>query len=201
MAVKPTTQVYAIRDSITDSVDFTSGQSGSNLTTVAIPTSLDTLNREVLMIQEVDFDISGLGYWAAVMTRTNASVDPAVAYVQGSLSVFLTEVDPAVDPTVLDLASPHFIASRSIVSVGGVFTISDDNPDTASYSSVAFADHPLFTTASDTLYLTFTYTYSGNDPGTMTGANPAVRGSFRTFAQRGRADADTYAAILTGLYA
>ena len=201
MAVKPTTQVYAIRDSITDSVDFTSGQSGSNLTTVASPTSLDTLNREVLMIQEVDFDISGLGYWAAVMTRTNASVDPAVAYVQGSLSVFLTEVDPAVDPTALDLASPHFIAARSIVSVGGVFALSDENPDTAAYSSVAFADHPLFTTASDTLYLTVSYSFSGNDPGTHTGANPSFRGSFRTFAQRGKADADTYAAILTGLYA
>ena len=135
------------------------------------------------------------------MTRTGASIDPAVAYVNGTLSVYLTEVDPAVDPTVLSLSSPHFIASRIIGSVGGVWTIADNNPDTASYSSVAFADHPLFTTASANLFLTVGFSYDGNDPGTMSGAPAKIAADFRAFCQRGRADADTYAAILTGLYA
>ena len=135
------------------------------------------------------------------MTRTGASIDPAVAYVNGSLSIYLTEIDPNIDPTVLLLDSPHFIASQVISSVGGVWTNTDNNPDTGSYSSVAFADHPLFTTASSNLFLTVAFAYDGNDPATMTGAPAKIRGSFRAFAQRGRADDDTYAAILTGLYA
>lgn len=200
MSVKPTTQVYAVRERAETEVGFIA-QSRSQIVTVSIPTMLDTLNREVLMIQEVDFDISNVAYWAALMTRTNGSLDPAVAYVNGTLSLFLTEVDPAVDPTVLSLSSPHFIASQVIGSVGGIWTISDNNPDTGSYSSVAFADHPLFTTASANLYLTIGFSYDGNDPASMTGAPAKIQGDFRAFCQRGRADADTYAAILTGLYA
>lgn len=200
MSVKPTTQVYAVRERAETEVGFIA-QSRSQIVTVSIPTMLDTLNREVLMIQEVDFDIYNAGYWSALMARTNSSIDPAVAYVSGTLSVFLTEVDPAVDPTVLSLSSPHFIASRTISSVAGLLTMTDNNPDTASYSSVAFADHPLFTTASANLFLSVGFSYDGNDPGTMTGAPAKIAGEFRAFAQRGRADADTYAAILTGLYA
>lgn len=200
MSVKPTTQVYAVRDSAEVEVGFIA-QSRSFIEVVSIPTMLDTLNREVLMIQEVDFDLYNTAYWNALMTRTNASIDPAVAYVNGSVSIYLTEIDPNIDPTVLLLDSPHFIASQIISSVGGVFTNIDNNPDTGSYSSVAFADHPLFTTASSNLFLTVAFSYDGNDPTTMTGAPAKIRGAFRAFAQRGRADADTYAAILTGLYA
>lgn len=200
MSVKPTTQVYAVRDSTQVDVEFLA-QSRSSLNTISIPTMLDTLNREVLMIQEVDFDIYNVAYWNALMTRTNASIDPSVAYVNGTLSLYLTEVDPNEDPTVLSLASPHFIASQVISSVGGVFTNTDNNPDTGSYSSVAFADHPLFTTASSNLFLTMAFSYDGNDPASMTGAPAKITGAFRSFCQRGRADADTYAAILTGLYA
>ena len=56
MSVKPTTQVYAVRERAETEVCFIA-QSRSQIVTVSIPTMLDTLNREVLMIQEVDFDI------------------------------------------------------------------------------------------------------------------------------------------------
>ena len=200
MSVKPTTQVYAVRDSKEIEVPF-QAQSRTLIETISIPTMLDTLNREVLMIQEVDFDIYNIAQWAGYMSRNNGSIDPNVAYLNGTLSVFLTEVDPAIDPTVLSLASPHFIASQIISSVAGVYTSVDNNPDTGSYSSVAFADHPLFTTASSNLFLSVGFSYEGNDPATMTGPSAKIAGNFRAFCQRGRADADTYAAILTGLYA
>lgn len=200
MAVKPTTQVFSIRDGISSEVDFTLGQGRSELITVSIPTQLDTLNREVLMIQEVDFDFAGQEYLAGVVARNGGAIDPAVSAPTCHLQVYLTEVDPAADPNALLLDSPHFIAGASISIVQGLLTI-DYTPDTGSYSSVAYADHPLFTTASETLYFSFSWTYQGNDPATAPGAQPAVRGLFRSFNQRGRADADTYAAILTGLYA
>jgi len=200
MAVKPTTQVFSVRDGISTNVDLTLGQGFSELETVSIPTQLDTLNREVLMIQEVDFDIAGMEYLAGAIARTNGAIDPAVSAPTCRVDVFLTEVDPAVDPSALQLASPHFIAGASVSIIQGLLTV-DYTPDTGSYGSVAFADHPLFTTASENLFFSFGYTYQGNDPSTAPPAKPAVRGMFRTFNQRGRADADTYAAILTGLYA
>eukprot|EP01048_Picozoa_sp_COSAG05_P026704 COSAG05_NODE_7423_length_812_cov_30541.740533_2_plen_131_part_01 len=131
MSVKPTTQVYAVRDTAETEIGFIA-QSRSSLEVVSIPTMLDTLNREVLMIQEVDFDIFNSAYWNALMTRTGASIDPGVAYVNGTITLTLTEVDPNVDPNVLGLASPHFIASQVISSVGGFFTNVDNNPDTGS---------------------------------------------------------------------
>tara|TARA_B100001287_G_C22652906_1_gene516128 strand:- start:881 stop:1483 length:603 start_codon:yes stop_codon:yes gene_type:complete len=200
MSVKPTTDVYAVRDQVRIEVPFIA-QSQSQIEVVSIPTMLDTLNREVLMIQEVDFDILGIAYWAAVQLRTNAAIDPAVAYNDGSINLYLTEVDPNIDPSVLSLSSPHFIASARVDSVAGVYTEVDYNPDTGSYQSVAFSNHPLFTTASANLFLTIAFSYQGNDPSTMTGAAPLIAGDFRAFCQRGVADADTYAAILTGLYA
>eukprot|EP01048_Picozoa_sp_COSAG05_P040564 COSAG05_NODE_20861_length_276_cov_0.768362_1_plen_62_part_10 len=51
-SVKPTTQVYAVRDTAETEIGFIA-QSRSSLEVVSIPTMLDTLNREVLMIQEV----------------------------------------------------------------------------------------------------------------------------------------------------
>lgn len=200
MAIKPNTAVFTVRDSIKTTIDFAS-QSGTTLEVTAIPTSLDALNREVMMIQEVDFDIVNSNYLSAVMARQGASLDPAVQYLNGYVAVFLTEVDPRLDNSVLSLSSPHFIAARTVEMVAGVYTISDDNPDTATYSSVAFSEQPLFTTASSEIFLTIASAYQGNDPATFTAAPPILTGNFRAFAQRGRADADTYAAILTGLYA
>jgi len=201
MSVKPTTQVFAMRSAADLTVDFGIGQSLSVLDTVEIPTNLDTLSREVLMVQEVDFDLNGMSQFGGVMSRQNGSNDIADFYINGGVAVVLTEVDPGQDPNALGLNSPHFIASASIEAVQGLFTAPDYNPDTASYNSVASADHPLFTSASDTLYLTLVAFYNGNAPSAGTAAPVSLRGAVRIMSQRGKADADTYAAILTGLYA
>ena len=199
MSVKPTTAVFHIRGSETIDCDFQNNPSA--LATIEIPTNLDTINREVLLIQEIDFDIYGVAQWVGVLSRTNGSQDPADAFINGTLSLVLTETDPAVDPSVLDLANPHFIASKEMSSVAGLMFDVQENPDSASYSSQVGGDHPLFTTASDTLFLTVASTVSNNDATAGTAAPVRVRGSARLMCQRGKADADTYAAILTGLFA
>jgi len=200
MSVKPTTAVFSIREAADQSIDFQAGQSQTVLQTVQINTNLDTLNREVLLIQEVDFDIGGLPYFMAVMARQNGSLDSTNFFANGSVQVILTEVDPAVDPNSLGLSSPHFIASASVLTNAGAIPVVDLTPDTASYNSQAGADHPLFTTAAETLFLTLVLNYSGNDPAAGTASAPQMRGECRILCQRGKADADTYAAILTGLF-
>lgn len=200
MAIKPTTQVFSIREAGSLSIDFQTGQSDSIMNVQEINTNLDTLGREVLLIQEVDFDINGDSQFGGVMARTSGSNDASDFFINGGLTVVLTEVDPYVDPNALALDSPHFIASMSITMVGGVYTLTDLNPDTATYNSVAAQDHPLFTSASDTLYLATIANYQGNDPAAGTAGAITIRGAVRVMAQRGKADADTYAAILTGLY-
>ena len=200
MALKPTTQVFTMREGISQQIPFDASATGSGMETVSMNTNLDTLNREVLLIQEVDFDLIGLSYWAGVQSRIDASIDENVQWLNSSLEIFLTEVDPATDPNALMLDSPHFIASRSIQTVAGLWGQSTENPDTASYTSQAGKNHALFTTASDQLYLTFGYTFNGNNNATMSGANPTVRGLSRIMCQRAKADGDTYAAILTGLF-
>ena len=201
MALKPTTQVFTMREGVSQQIPFDASSTGAGFETVRMNTNLDTLNREVLLIQEVDFDLLGISYWAGVQSRINASVDENVQWLNSALDIILTEVDPAVDPNALQLDSPHFIASRSIQTVAGLWGQSTENPDTASYTSQAGKNHALFTTASDSLYLTFAYGFNGNNSATMSGANPTVRGLSRIMCQRAKADADTYAAILTGLYA
>jgi len=200
MAVKPTSETFTIREGASIVVDFQGGQTGGGVETVSIPTNLDTLNREVLQIQEVDFDLQGMSFWAGVMARNNGSVDPAAVYINGDLYVILTEVDPAIDPNVLSLDSPHFIAGKHLSMIAGLVIQSDDNPDTASFSSVAAQEAPLFTTAAKELFLTVSYGFNGNDNTTPGLNNATIRGVMRTMANRGRADADTYASILTGLF-
>lgn len=199
MSVKPTTAVFHIRGSETIDCDFQN--SPNALATLEIPTNLDTLNREVLLIQEIDFDVAGVAQWVGVLSRNNGSQDPADAFINGTLSVVLTEVDPAVDPNALLLSSPHFIASKEMSSVSGLMFDTQENPDSASYSSQVGGDHPLFTTASESLFLTVASAVNNNDATAGTAPPVRVRGMARVMCQRGKADADTYAAILTGLFA
>ena len=201
MPVKPITDLFTIRESAQIEQNFAQSQSEFIIGTVEIQTQLDTLNREVLLIQEVDFDVAGLPQWLGLMARDGGTNTASDFYINGEVNVILTEVDPAVDPNVLALDSPHFIASRHITSMAGLVMDMAENPDTASYSSVAAADHPLFTSASRTLFLTVTGQYQGNDATVGTAAPCTLRGACRIMAQRGKADADTYAAIVTGLYA
>lgn len=200
MSVKPTTAIFSIREAADASIDFNAGQSETVLQTVQINTNLDTLNREVLLIQEIDFDIGGLPYFMGVMARNGGSNSPTDFFANGSIQAILTEVDPAVDPNALGLSSPHFIASASVLVNAGAIPVVDLTPDTATYNSQAGEDHPLFTTASESLFLTLVLQYSGNDPAAGTASPPNMRGSCRILCQRGKADADTYAAILTGLF-
>lgn len=200
MAVKTTTDTFTIREGASIVVNFQGGQTGGGIETIKIPTNLDTLNREVLQIQEVDFDLVGIGFWAGVLGRQNGSVNPSEVQINGDLYLILTEVDPAIDPNALNLDSPHFIAGRHMSMIAGLIIQSDDMPDTASFSSVAAAEAPLFTTAAKELFLSLSYNFNGNDNTTPGLNNATIRGLMRTMCNRGRADADTYAAILTGLF-
>lgn len=200
MAIKPTTAVFSMRSAASTTADFTIGQSQQTIQTVEINTNLDTLNREVLLIQEIDFDVGGIDQFVGVLGRTAGSANPTDFFINGGVTVILTEVDPAGDPSALNLDSPHFIASKALSAVAGLMFQVDENPDTASYNSQAGSDHPLFTTAAETLYLSVLTSYQGNDPAAGTASPVNVRGLTRIMAQRGRADADTYAAILTGLF-
>lgn len=199
MSVKATSDIFKIREGVTQTIEMGgSNQSASLINTVKIPTNLDTLGREVLEIQEMDFDFAGIGFLCGIMGRQGASLDPAALTVNCDLDIVLTEVDPAVDPSSLELVSPHFIGGRKLVIMGGLVQVEDTNPDTASFNSVASSKSPIFTTASSDLYISVLSTFNGNNP--ATGGNVNIRGSARIMANRGKSDADTYAAILTGLY-
>lgn len=198
MAIKRTSEVFTIREGVTDSVDLAAGQSGASIETVKIPTNLDSLSREVLQIQEVDFDLNGLAFLAGVMSRTGGSIDPNALYVNADIQVILTEVDPATEPGALNLDSPHFIAGKQYAMVNGLVVTEDSNPDTASFNSVASSEAPLYTTAAGDLYLTLAIAFNGNQP--ASGQSVSLRGLTRVMATRGKADADTYASILTNLF-
>ena len=143
----------------------------NTLVTETIQVSLDSLSREILVIEYVDIDISPPELVTGVKTQMNVTLRDN-------------------DGGVAGLSNPRTIATANItVSAAGpgdVAVFQNAEPKTAN-----MMDGALYVTATDNLFLS------------VQGANNTAAlglGQVRIFARRAKADADTYAAILTSQY-
>ncbi len=166
MAFKYTSDTFQISASVQETVINT-------LATKTINLNLDSLSREILVIQYVDMDLSTPDLVPGSRTQMNASLNDADIGVVG-----------------LSNSQAITVASNQILT------------EAAGASAVAFSnaeprfaqndtDVPLFVSATDNLFLSVQGT-----------ANSGFLGlaQVRIFARRARADADTYAAILTSQF-
>ena len=160
------------------------GTSGAD--TAEIDTSLDTLNREVLLIWEVDiqggsFPILANQGIAAGATLESLSIHDSVQTATGALN--LNDTD--------------YISGLNTVFFGGgpsqVFGVQENkNPDSREFSS---RDRiPLAIITDSTIIVR-----SGFSSTVGFATSEAYNARFRIMAQRAKADADTYAALVTGL--
>lgn len=154
--------------------------------TAEIDTSLDTLNREVLLIWEVDIQggqfpqeaVTGIANSAGV---ENLSIHDAVQTGAGALN--LNDTD--------------YIAGINTVFFGGggnqmLGVQESKNPDSREFSS---RDRiPLAIITDSTIILR-----SGFSSSVGFATSDSYQARFRIMAQRAKADADTYAALVTGL--
>ena len=181
MGYKTTTENYFIRSTNTVSVPAGTGLQVSTSSTKTIDLNLDTLSREVLIIHEVDWDAGGIASLAASLAADAAATG---AYPNMTVTLQLN-----TEEGVFNLGSKEFIAGREV----GISTFSvdaDDLPD----SSNTNADYPLAIVGNGDVV--FRLVVSQNLSPAFTGRD--VTAHCRIVAQRAKADADTYAAILTG---
>jgi len=166
MGFKYTSDTFQISASVTESAVNT-------LTTQTINLNLDSLSREILVIQYVDIDLTTPDIDAGAKTQMNCSLNDANIGVSG-LS----------DSQVIAVANNTILADAG---AGMAVAFSNAEPR---YAQMA-TDVPLFVSATDDLFLSVQGT-----------ANVATQGlaQVRIFARRARADADTYAAILTSQF-
>lgn len=144
----------------------------NTLATTTINLNLDSLSREILVIQMVDIDLSSPEVVPGIRTQMNTSLNDA-------------------DIGVAGLSNGQVIAVANHTAVtdagaGATAVFSNAEPRYAQ-----MADTPLFVSATDDLYLSVQG--AGN-----TGALGLAQ--VRIFARRAKADADTYAAILTSQF-
>lgn len=183
MAYKTTSDIYALRASNT--LEIGAGSAGGASTTT-IETNLDSLNREILLVWEVDF-------WPATLGTQVANVAAAASTESFNYSLQINK-----DTGFFSLADVEFIASRDdqIVKAGAlpqVLYIKDLRPDSKEFASTAAMDSPLAIVVGNKIY--FRQSHS-NDLSTVT-ADTLVA-TCRMMVQRAKADADTYAALLQG---
>lgn len=183
MGYKTTTDVFILRGETDLSINGTSGGATST-----ISTNLDTLNREVLLVWEVD--IQDGGFPTAVTTT-----------LIGGASMHSVSISDSVQTvaTFVDLANTDYIAGKDTTYAGGgapnpVLVVSDQrNPDTRDFPSRD--KMPLAIITDNELTLRSGYTATT----TMSSSPATYQAKFRIMAQRAKADADTYAALVTGL--
>lgn len=138
--------------------------------TTTINLNLDSLSREILVIQYVDLDITNPDLVAGVPTVMQASLNDANVGVQG-------------------LSNGQVIATVAhSIEADATMAVSFQNAEPR-YAQMA--DAPIFVSATDNLYL------SVLGAGNTTSLGKA---QCRIYARRARADADTYAAILTSQF-
>jgi hypothetical protein len=145
----------------------------NTLATTTVNLNLDSLSREILVIQYVDLDISTPDLVPGARTQINASLNDANIGVVG-----------------LSNGQAIAVANTTIVAdagAGAAVSFANAEPKNAMQDP----DVPLFVSATDDLFLSVQGT-----------ANVALTGivQARIFARRARADADTYAAILTSQF-
>ena len=166
MGFKYTSDTFQISATATEAVP----NAGANTT---INLNLDSLSREILVIQYVDLDLNTPDLVPGARTQINASLNDAQIGVAG-----------------LSNGQTIAVANNVIVAdagAGAAVGFSNAEPRNAMQDP----DVPLFVSATDDLFLSVVGT-----------ANLAVVGQVqaRIFARRARADADTYAAILTSQF-
>lgn len=182
MGYKTTTDPFVLRGSTNLTV---TGDSGSD--TNAIDTSLDTLNREVLLVWEVDIQ-SG---------KPSVVLDELIGFATINTLNFHDSVQTASG--VVSLSDADYVAGKNTTYIGGnkgatnVFAIQEErNPDSREFSS---RDRiPLAIITDSTIIVR-----SGFDVSSTLTATGVYQSHFRIMAQRAKADADTYAALVTGL--
>jgi hypothetical protein len=144
----------------------------NTLTTQTINLNLDSLSREILVIQMVDMDLSTPELVPGVKTQINTSLNDANVGVVG-----------------LSNSQAITVANNTILAdagAGAAVAFQNAEPRFAQMS-----DTPLFVSATDDLFLSV----QGVGNVAATGLSQV-----RIFARRARADADTYAAILTSQF-
>ena len=166
MGFKYTSDTFQISASVLETAPNT-------LTTQTINLNLDSLSREILVIQYVDMDITAPDLVPGVRTQVNGSLNDANIGVAG-----------------LSNSQAITVANSTIITdagAGAAVSFANAEPRFAQNDT----DVPLFVSATDDLFLSVQGV-----------GNVAVQGLIqaRIFARRARADADTYAAILTSQF-
>ena len=170
MSYKFTSDIFQISANALETAPGGGAESMINVT-------LDSLSREVLVIMYVDLDISTPDLVAGAKSFVNATLRDNAGGVTG-LS----------NPRAIVVGNNTVIAGSGAGAGGieGATSLSNVEPKVAN-----MVDTPLFITATDDLFLAV---QSGGG-GASVGQCQA-----RIFARRARADADTYAAILTSQF-
>ena len=165
MGYKWTSETFTIREAVTESAPNTFTESTVNL-------NLDSLSREILVIQRADLD---------------------TAYpdgVPGTYTATYMSLANTTQTSVINIDDADCIAAANAVIVSGApgdsVAFQEQMPE-----SVNLSDQPLFIVATDNLYL-----------GILGAGNANAKSGYMVLhARRAKADASTYAAILTSQFA
>ena len=186
MGYKTTTDIFELRG-MTDAT--ITGASGG--VTAEIDTSLDTLNREVLLVWEVDirhgqapFDC--LQEMAGDVNGAKLSIANNVQSETGVFGLDDSEFIAGQDQEFLWVYSPSTTSGNMVV-------IENRNPESTQMPSRDKSPLAILTSQSIVLRTGW------NTDGITLSASDTYQAQFRIYAQRARADADTYAALVTGL--
>jgi hypothetical protein len=183
MGYKTTTDPFVLRAE-TD-LTITGDSAGASAT---IDTSLDTLNREVLLIWEVDIQHGNLPRNAMDgilngATMNSVSINDSVSSEEGFFNLDDNEYIAGADL--------QFVG-RGTASAESAVLFSTKNPDSREFASRDKI--PLAIVTSSELFVR-----SGFNSTVTLATSDTYQAKFRIMAQRAKADADTYAALVTGL--
>ena len=165
MGYKWTSETFTIREAITESAANTFTEGTVNL-------NLDSLSREILVIQRVDLDVSYPDAVAGTYTSTQMSL-------ANSEQTAIINID---DSDCIASANAVIVSANPTSAVA----FQEQMPE-----SINASEHPLFIVATDNLYLGIKGLNNTN----------AKSGYMVLHARRAKADASTYSAILTSQFA
>lgn len=156
--------------------------------TATIDTSLDTLAREVLLVWEVDIAHGGFPTNAVDSLCLNAA----------NLESLSIHDNVQTGTAATQLNDPEYIAGQNVVYAGGfhpnpTLAIQENkNPDSTDFPS---RDRMPLAIITDSEIVC----RSGFSSSIAFATSDTYQARFRIMAQRAKADADTYAALVTGL--
>lgn len=182
MGYKTTTDPFVLRGETSMTITGTGASDTAN-----IDTSLDTLNREVLLIWEVDIERGSIPVLAMDGVANSASA--ADLRIHDSVQ---TTTNAANLNDSDYIAGVHFEAFSTAGPTGPMIVTENRNPDSREFSS---RDRiPLAIVTDSTIVVR-----SGFSSNITHATSDTYSAKFRVMAQRAKADADTYAALVTGL--